>query len=145
MADAAEAIASLSIAFALALVLFPVSFPRIVVNSWQHGQLVPAIMVFIFLLDMWLYLRIARRLSAKPGVLAGVCLGALPILTLGGLAVLMERAVRYTIATDLPNLQARVGEEILIHTYLGLVSGVFLPFLVIRLFQQRRLSRAIPR
>jgi hypothetical protein len=36
----------------------------------------------------------------------------------------------------MPNVQARVGEEILAHTYLGLVSAVFLPFLVIRLLQQ---------
>jgi hypothetical protein len=36
----------------------------------------------------------------------------------------------------LPNLQGRVGEEILAHTYLQLVSAVFLPFLVIRLLQQ---------
>jgi len=35
-------------------------------------------------------------------------------------------------------LQSRVGEEILAHTYLGLVAAIFLPFLVIRLLQQAK-------
>jgi hypothetical protein len=145
MADVAEAIAALSVAFALALVLFPASFPHMIVSGWQRGQLIPAMMVLSFLLDMCLYLRVAHRLSANPGAFAAACLGSLPILTLGGLAFLLERAVRYTISADLPNLQARVSEEILAHTYLGLVSSVFLPFLVIRLLQQIRSTKALPR
>lgn len=136
MADAAEAIAVLSIAFALALIGFPVSLPRLIVNTWQHGQLTLAMMALVFMLDMFLYLRVAHIRFAKPGYGAAMCLGSLPIVTLTGLAVLLERAVHYTILTDLPNLQARLGEEILAHTYLGLVSGIFFPFLVIRLWQQ---------
>jgi hypothetical protein len=42
---------------------------------------------------------------------------------------------------DLPNLQGRIGEEILVHTYLGLVSGIFLPFLALRLLQQLKAAR----
>jgi hypothetical protein len=48
----------------------------------------------------------------------------------------MESAVAQTISLDLLNLQARINEEVLARTYLGLVSAVFLPFLVIRLLQQ---------
>ena len=127
--------------FALALLAFPVSLPRLIVASWQHGQLTPAMMALVFLLDMFLYLRVAYILSDKPSVGAAICLGSLPILTLMGLSILLEGAVRYTISTDLPNLQARVDEEILAHTYLGLVSGIFFPFLVIRLWQQFRDGR----
>jgi hypothetical protein len=76
------------------------------------------------------------RLSAKPTVLAGACLGSLPIVVVAVLSFCLQGAVDYTLSGDLPNLQARVGEEILAHTYLGLVSGVSLPFLVIRLLQQ---------
>jgi len=138
MADSAEAIAVVSIAFALALIVFPLSLPRLIVNSWQHGHLTPSMIVLVFLLDMFLYLRVAYILSAKPGVGAAICLGSLPILTLTGLAILLERAVRYTISMDLPKLEARLNEEILAHTYLGLISGIFVPFLLIRLLQQFR-------
>ncbi len=136
LADAAEAMAVLSLVFGLLLVLSPVSFPKMIVNSWQHGQLMPAMMLLTLLLDTCLYLRIAYMRSAKPGLVAAACLGSLPLLVVGGLSLLLQSAVSHTLALDRPNLQLRVGEEILAHTYLGLISAVFLPFLVIRLLQQ---------
>jgi hypothetical protein len=136
LADAAVAVASLSLIFGLLLVLFPVSFPRIIVTSWQSGYLVVVMMVLTLVLDAFLYLRVAYLRSAKPTILVAACLGSLPIIVVGGLSFLMESAVAQTISLDLPNMQARLNEEVLAHTYLGLVSAVFLPFLVIRLLQQ---------
>lgn len=138
LADASDAVTALSLMFGALLVLFPVAFPRIIVNSWEHGQLMPILMVITFLLDTGLYLRIAHMQSARPGPVAAACLGSLPLLVVGGLSLLQQSAVSHTLAADLPNLQARVSEEILAHTYLGLVGGVFLPFLVIRLVRQFR-------
>lgn len=136
LADAAVTVASLSLIFGLLLVLFPVSFPRIIVTSWQKGYLVVVMMVLTLVVDAVLYLRAAYLRSAKPTILVAACLGSLPIIVVGGLSFLMESAVAQTIAVDLPNIQARLNEEVLAHTYLGLVSAVFLPFLVIRLLQQ---------
>lgn len=136
LADSAQAVAALSGIFALLLIVFPVSFPRLVVNGWQHGQLMPVMMAFTLLLDGCLYFRVTHLLSAKPGPVAAACLGSLPLLVVAGLSVLLQRAVHHLLSFDLPNLQARVGEEILAHTYLGLVAAIFLPFLVIRLLQQ---------
>ena len=138
LADASDAVTALSLMFAALLVLFPVAFPRMIFNSWEHGQLMPILMIITFLLDTCLYLRIAYLQSAKPGPVAAACLGSLPLLVVGGLSLLQQSAVSHTLAADLPNLQARVNEEILAHTYLGLVGGVFLPFLVIRLVRQFR-------
>jgi hypothetical protein len=136
LADASEAVAVLSFVFGLMLVFFPVSFPQMIVRSWQSGQLMPVMMVFTLLLDTCLYLRVAYLQSAKPRPVAAACLGSLPLLVVGGLSLLLRSAVSHTLLLDMPNVQARVGEEILAHTYLGLVSAVFLPFLVIRLLQQ---------
>jgi hypothetical protein len=136
LADSAEAIGVLSMAYAALLVIFPVWFPNLIVKSWERGQLLPFMMLFTFLLDTSLYLRVAQRLSAKPGILAAACLGSLPLLVVGASSVLLQRSVKYALYSDLPNLHAQVGEEILAHTYLGLVSAVFLPFLAIRLLQQ---------
>ena len=141
LADAAVTVAYLSLIFALLLVSFPVSFPRIIVNSWQGGYLLPVMMVLTLVLDAFLYLRVSYLLKAKPTVLVAACLGSLPIIVVGGLSFLLEGAVAQTISLDLPNLQARVNEEILAHTYLGLVSAIFLPFLVIRLLQQLKTTK----
>ena len=99
-------------------------------------------MVITLAVDAGLYVRIAYRLSAKPSILAAACLGSLPIFVAVGVSFCLQSAVDYTLAADLPNLQGRVGEEILAHTYLGLVSGIFLPFLAIRLLQQSKTARS---
>lgn len=122
-------------AFGLLLAFFPVSFTRIILHSWQNGHLIEAMMGITLLLDGYLYLRIAYRLSARPTALAAACLGSMPIIVVVGLSFLLQAAVSQTLSSDLPHVQARVVEEILAHTYLGLISGVFLPFLVIRLLQ----------
>lgn len=142
LADAAATVGYLSLIFAFLLVLFPVSFARIIQASWLQGNLTVAMMVITLAVDAGLYVRIAYRLSAKPTVLAAVCLGSLPIVVAVGLSFCLQSAVDYTIAGDLPNLQGRVGEEILAQTYLGLVSGIFLPFLALRLLQQFKATRS---
>jgi hypothetical protein len=141
LADAAEAVAVLSAAYALALLAFPVSFPQRIVNSWEHGQLMMVMMILAFVLDTFLYVRVAHIHSARPGVLAAACLGSLPILIVAGMSLLLQKAVHSTLTTDLPNLQGRVAEEVLAHTYLAMVAAIFLPFLVIRLAQQFKFKR----
>jgi hypothetical protein len=136
LADAAVTVAYLSLVFGLLLVLFPVSFPRSILNGWQSGHLMVVMMALTTSLDACLYLRVAHLQSTKPGVLGAACLGSLPVIVVVGLSFLLHGAVVHTLSADLPNLQARVREEILAHTYLGLVSGVFLPFLAIRLIEQ---------
>ena len=136
LADVGVIVASLSLIFGLLVVSFPVSFPRIIVTSWQGGYLVLVMMVLTLVLDAFLYLRVSYLRSSKPTVLVAACLGSLPIIVVGGLSFLLESAVTQTLSLDLPNVQGRVNEEVLAHTYLGLVAAVFLPFLVIRLLQQ---------
>jgi len=142
IADAGLIVACLSLAFGLLLVFFPVSFPRILLHSWQTGHLTMAMMVITLAVDASLYLRVTYRWSGRPTALAAACLGAMPILVAVGLSFLLQIVVSETVSTDMPNLQARVNEEILAHTYLGLVSGVFLPFLVIRLLQPLKAARS---
>ena len=142
MADVSEAVAVLSLLFGLLLVFSPVWFPRMIVKAWVHGQLLPAMMALTWLIDLGLYLRVSYLQAAKPRPLAAACLGSLPLLVVAGLSFLCQSAVSHTISADVTNLQGRVGEEILAHTYLGLVSAVFLPFLVIRLLQQFKASNS---
>jgi len=142
LADAAIAITYLSLVFGFLLVFFPISFAQIIQNSWMKGNLTVAMMVITLSIDACLYVRIAYRLSANPTVLAALCLGSLPIIVAVGLSFCLQGAVDYTLSGDLPNLQARIGEEILAHTYLGLVAGIFLPFLALRLLQQLKAAKS---
>jgi uncharacterized membrane protein YeaQ/YmgE (transglycosylase-associated protein family) len=97
---------------------------------------------FALLLDTCLYLRIAYMMSAKPGILAAMCLGCVPIFVVAGCNLLLQGAIAGTLAINISNPQGRIGEEILAHTYLGLISAVFLPFLVIRLLLQFKSEEA---
>jgi len=142
LADAAIAITYLSLVFGFLLVFFPISFAQIIQNSWMKGNLTVAMMVITLSIDACLYVRIAYRLSANPTVLAALCLGSLPIIVAVGLSFCLQGAVDYALSGDLPNLQARIGEEILAHTYLGLVAGIFLPFLALRLLQQLKAAKS---
>ncbi len=111
LADVAVTVAYLSLIFGFLLVFFPVSFARIIRDSWLHGNLTVAMMVITLSIDACLYVRIAYRLSAKPTLLAAACLGSLPIVVAVGLSFCLQGAVDYTLSGDLPNLQARVGED----------------------------------
>jgi len=51
LADAAEAVAILSVVFAFLLLAMPLAFPRLVVNSWEHGHLMPVMMAVTFVTD----------------------------------------------------------------------------------------------
>jgi hypothetical protein len=135
LADVAVLVSSLSLVFGLLLVFFPISFPLIVLHLWQDGHLLVAMMGLALSLDAYLYLRVAHKLSAKPTVLGAACLGSMPIMVVVVLSFVLQGAIAETLAGGLPNLQDRIINEVLAHTYLGLVSAVFLPFLTIRLLQ----------
>jgi hypothetical protein len=138
LGDTALPVAYVSVIFGLLLFFFPVTFPRIILKGWQNGDLTLVMMALPLLLDAYIYFRVAYMLSAKPTILAGACIGSLPIIVVVGLNFLLQSAIAQTIAESLPNVQGRIVEEILAHTYLGLVSSIFLPFLVIRQLQQLR-------
>jgi hypothetical protein len=136
LADPAVTLAYLSLIFGLLLVLFPVSFPRMIVQNWQNGRATPTMILFTVLLNAGLYLRVAHVRSAKPGMVASVCLGGVPVLVLVGLNFVLQATIAHTLSGYIPNAPARVGEEILAHTYFALIAAIFTPFLLIRFAQQ---------
>ena len=142
LADVSLAMGSISGSFALLLLLFPVWFPQQVFLAWQRGYLATVIAVFTLLLDGTLYFRIAQMHSAKPGILHAVWLGSMPVLVSLASSLVLQSAISDTIQRDLPSLNQRVVEEVVAHTYLGIMSAVFVPFLIIRLTDQfRRTAR----
>ena len=142
LADPAATLAYLSLTFCVLLVVFPISFPRIIVQSWQDARLMPIMILFIVLLNVGIYLRVAHVRSAQPGIMAACCLGCVPVLVLVALNFWLQMTIAHTLSGYLPNAAARVDEEILAHTYFASVAGIFTPFLIIRFGQQFRQKRS---
>jgi hypothetical protein len=136
LADPAAMLAYVSLIFGLLLVLFPVSFPGIIVQNWQNAYLTPIMILFTVSLNLALYLNVTYHRSAKPGIVASACLGSVPVFVLAGLNVLLQATIAHILSGDIPNGLARVNEEILAQTYFALIAAIFAPFLLIRLGQQ---------
>lgn len=138
LADPAATLACVSLIFGLLLVSFPVSFPRMIIASWQNASLTPILILFTVSVNLGLYLTVAHHRSAKPGIIAAACLGSTPVLVLAGLNFLLQAAISSILSGTMPNALARVNEEILANTYFALIASIFGPFLLIRLAQQFR-------
>ncbi len=138
LADPAIMLANVSLLFGLLLVLFPTSFPRIILENWQNARLTPIMILFSVSLSLGLYLRVAHRRAAKPGLLAAACLGSVPVIVLAVLNFVLQATIAHTFSGDLSNVPARVDEEILAHTFFALIAAIFAPFLIIRVAQQFR-------
>ena len=136
LADPAAMLAYVSLIFGVLLVVFPVSFPQIIIRNWQDAYLTPFMILFTVSLNLGLYLRVTYQRSAKPGILASACLGSVPVFVLAGLNLLLQATIAHTLSGDVPNGLARVDEEILAHTFFALIAAIFAPFLLIRLRQQ---------
>lgn len=142
LADVAAPMSCLSLLFGLLLIVFPVSFPHLVLRIWENGYLTVGLMALTLALDAAVYIRIVYRMAAKPSALAAVFLGSLPIIIVTALSFLLHAAIAETLAGALPSLQDRITNEVLAHTFLGLLAGIFLPFLVVRLLQPAAPNRA---
>jgi acyl dehydratase len=134
LSDPAAAAAYASVVFAVLVLIFPASFPRMLADGWFTGRLTPALIVIAGLMNAGIYLRVAHLRSAKPGLVGSAVLGVLTALTLAGLMLLESQVVRAQISYA-SNPQAYVTEEILAHTYFGLISGLFIPYLFLRFAQ----------
>ncbi len=140
LADPAAMLGYLSLLFGLLLVLFPVSFPHLILQNWQSARLTPIMILFTVSLNLGLYLTITYQRDARPGVVASGCLGSVPVFVLAALNLVLQATITHTFSGNIPNAPARVEEEILAQTYFALVAAIFTPFLLIRLGQQFRKS-----
>jgi len=142
LADPAIMLGYVSLMFAVLLILFPSSFPSIIIANWQNARLTPILILFTVSLNLALYLRVAHQRAARPGIFASACLGSVPVIVLALLNLLLQTTIAQTFAGDMTNATSRVNEEILTHTYFAIIAAIFAPFLIIRLAQQFRKSES---
>ena len=134
LADAAIAGACVSLLFSLLLIVFPKSFPDLIVQNWFNGRLTAGMLVFALVFNCALYQRIARRRSAKVDSLAFFAVGLGTEITVVCFGLIFPA----TAVLAQKGIQARGYEEVLALVYFAIVAAVFFPFLVIRFTQDLR-------
>ena len=142
MSDSAVLAGVVSLLFALALIVGPAAFPALLERIFERGYFFPALAVLLVVTNEILFVVISRRRAQKPGLFTP---GYIAILTLA--VVLVFRLLVYAAhaqaqLSHLILLQTasrfRDGissEELLVYTHLAMVSGIFLPFLMVRATQ----------
>lgn len=141
LSDSAVLAGVVSLLYALALMVGPRAFPALLDRIFQWGYFFPMLAVLLLVTNEVLFVVISRRRAQKPGLFTP---GYIAILTLA--VVLLFRLLVYAAHAEaqLSHLiflqSSRVwdgisSEELLVYTHLAMVSGIFLPFLMVRATQ----------
>jgi hypothetical protein len=138
LGDAANAATCMSVIFSLLLVVFPASFPNLIMQNWFNGHLTEGVLLFALLFNYALYVRIVRQRGAKADRLALLALGVATALTVIGFSFVLPAAVLMKHWRE----QAIVREEVLALVYFAVVAAVIIPFLIIRFTQDRKKKSA---
>lgn len=139
LSDAAVLAGTVSLLYALALMLWPSEFPQALDRVFHGGYFYYALALPLVASNAILFVLISRRRNQKPNWLTHGYIAFLTVTLVFVLRALLlyadEQAQiahfhRYT------SFGGGIGaEEILLYTHLGIVSGIFLPYLIVRLTQ----------
>jgi len=141
MSDAAVLAGAASLLYALVLMAFPRAFPELLARVFGWGYFFLALGVVLVGTNEILFLRISKRRSQKPDLLTAGYIAFLTTTVVFGFWLLVSAANLQTEISQLvpdPSGRARdrVGpEELLVYTFLTMVSGIFLPYLMVRVTQ----------
>ena len=132
---------SLSLLYAVVLMLFPRAFPELLQRIFQRGHFFTALAVLLLAANEILFLFIFRRRVQKPGLLTP---GYIAFLTIGvvfafwllvNTADLEHQLSQLSLPTSSPVRDGINSEELLVYTHLGMVAGIVFPYLLVRLTQ----------
>jgi hypothetical protein len=139
MSDAAVLAGSVSLLYALALIVFPRAFPHLLERIFAWGPVFPALTGLLVVANETLFFFIAKRRGQKPGLLTPAYIVFLTIAVVAFFRLLLYAADANAQFSHLflrASSGARDGissEDRLVYTHLTIVSGIFLPYLLVRL------------
>jgi hypothetical protein len=136
LSDSAVLAGAVSLLYALALIVCPRAFPELLERIFKWGYFFPALAVLLVAANEILFVLISRRRAQKPDLLTS---GYIALLTIAVVFVFTGLLIAADAQTLVSHIRAagRVrdgisSEELLIYTYLAMVSGIILPYLVVR-------------
>jgi hypothetical protein len=138
LSDSAMLAGTVSLMYAFALMLFPSAFPELLTRIFDHGQFFLVITAVVVCANEALLVVITNRRYQKTNLFS--C-GYIAFLTIGCAFVFRALLVSANAQAQLSRVFLHGGrdgigsEELLIYTHLALVSGIFFPYLMVRITQ----------
>ena len=139
MSDSAILTGSVSLLYAFALMAWPTAFPELLARVFYGGYFYRTLAVLLVAANEGLFAFIFRRRQQKPGLMTAAYIAFLTITLVFVLrAVLTIADQQAQLARFLQHSAIHGGitpAELLVYTHLGIVSGIFVPYLIVRLTQ----------
>ncbi len=139
MSDSAVLAGAVSLLYALALMVYPRAFPELLERIFKRGYFFPALAVLLLASNEILFVLISRRRAQKPNLLTPGYIAVLTITVVFFFRLLVVAAdAQMQISHLLLHTSQPDGissEVLLVYTHLGMVSGIFVPYLVVRVTQ----------
>ena len=140
LSDSAVLAGTVSLLYALALVIFPRAFPEFLQNVFDWAYFFPALAVLLVVTNEILFVFICRRRAEKPTRFTPLYIAFLTAAVVMGFRQLMiaadlETQISHLLFTSSRGQEGISSEEVLVYTHLALVSGIFLPYVLVRATQ----------
>ncbi len=140
LSDSAVLAGAVSLLYALALIVCPRAFPELLERIFlKWGYFFPGLAILAVLLvaaNEILFVLISRRRAQKPDLLTSGYIALLTIAVVFFFSLLVVAADAQTLVSHILTAgRVRDGissEALLMYTHLAMVSGIFLPYLVVR-------------
>lgn len=139
LSDSAILAGTISLLYAFALMIWPRAFPEAIKRIFDSGHFYSTLALLLVITNEILFVFIYTRRAQKPYPLTFVYIAFLSVASvfvLKGLLIFADveaHLVHFHAGTPLRH--ALNSEEILFYTHLGIVSGIFVPYLLIRMTQ----------
>jgi len=141
LSDSAVLAGAVSLLYAVALIVFPRAFPELLLRIFWSGRFFAALTLLLVATNEILFVLICRRRVQRPGLITPVYVAFLTIGIVSFFRLLVYGAHAQTLVSHLFSRAlsgVREGissEELLVYTHLAIVSGIFLPYLMVRVTQ----------
>jgi hypothetical protein len=139
LSDSAVLAGTVSLLYALAVMTWPQAFPKLLERVFYGGHFFRALAGLLVITNELLFVRIYRRRAQKPNPLT---FGYIAFLTIAFVSLLWALVTFANVEAFYSHfrlhahaLQGIGSEELLFYTHLGMVSGIFFPYLLIRMTQ----------
>ena len=139
LSDSAVLAGGVSLLCAAAVMAFPRTFPELVKHIFYAGYFFRTLAIVLLAANEMLFLFLCNKRAEKVNLLTSAYIAFVTVgwvFALRALVVLAnEHALLAHLSLPVPSRDGIGAEELLLYTHLGMVSGIFVPFLLVRLTQ----------
>jgi len=139
MSDSAILAGCVSLLYAFVLMVWPVAFPHLLTRIFYAGYFYRTLAMVLVVANEVLFTSIYRRRNQKASPITAAYIALLTITLVFALrAVLTIADEQAQLAHFIQHSSIHAGMtagELLVYTHLGIVSGIFVPYLIVRLTQ----------